>query len=302
MNIIRKSLLIIAATMSLAIGLTGCVPSDESNYENDSVTYSAPKVEPVLIYVNQETSRITKFVDSDGVEQFNEGYSSKDKEIEAGSASRPPEKSITLTGRIDIEGQPQLVSSRLNWQLSQSSIDMIPFYNENMANEPFGTAPTRLNTESIQLLVADYVANKISDAIAAGQLPTVHYELNGKSTITTDVKVAQAHANGNQPWVAYQAINGGSVTTDQHYSYVYDCATYGYSTDGNELASALTSMFPNYPEVFKVYSGDTEVNISTAAPCGIIADTLYNPDGDFSGYPTQPPSAPRQNPAPPSGR
>jgi hypothetical protein len=293
MKTMRSALLAITAAAVMTASLAGCAifGDNTDGYVNDDLPVSVP-AEPTLIYVNKDTGFITKYIDAYGEVQFDEGYSSKDTEIEGGySGSYEPFDFVTLNDTVEVEGKPYNVSASLNWDKFPQFPEIVAYYNEHIAKD-IGLKPNGLGGMSVQEIVYDHMYGEISQEANGGTLPKVHYELTGQSFIEADSRVTQAWANNEPAWVAYKATNG-NASAQAKYHYSFYCSTYGVTVNGDELVQAMTSRFEGTGAQFSVRLDMKAISVETEQPCEVLND---NTEGD---YPSDW-SEPRVNPAPPA--
>jgi len=271
MKTMRSALLAITAAATLTVSLAGCVMYDD----NPDSAYDAPvagrTLEPTLIYVNADTGLITKYVDAYGEVQFEEGYSSKDTEIESGSSGGyQPFDAITLNDTVEVEGKPYTVSASLNWDKFPKFPEIVTYYNEYIAKE-IGLNPNSLEAMSVQEIVYRHVYSVLAQETNGGMLPEVHYELTGQSVIEADSRVTQAWANNEPAWVAYEATVG-SVSAEAKYHYSFYCSTYGVTANGDELVQAVASRFEGTGAQFGVHLVTKTISVETEQPCEVLND------------------------------
>lgn len=272
MKTMRSALLAITAAVALTVSLAGCTMFGDTT---DKYAYDTPTttrdLEPTLIYVNADTGLITKYIDAYSEVQFEEGYSSKDTEIEGGfSGGYQPFDAIILNDTVEVEGKPYTVSASLNWDKFPEFPEIVAYYNEHIAKE-IGLNPNSLGGKSVQEIVYNHVYSVLSQEANGGTLPKVHYELTGESVIEADSRVTQAWANNEPAWVAYKATVG-SVSAEAKYHYSFYCSTYGVTANGDELVQAVASRFEGTGAQFGVHLVTKTISVETEQPCEVLND------------------------------
>ena len=271
MKTMRSALLAITATAALVVSLAGCSLFGDTTNEYDYNLPEGEPAKPALIYVNEDTGFITKYIDSDGKVQFEEGYTSKDTEIESGNrGGYQPFDAITLNDTVEVEGKPYTVSASLNWDKFPEFPEIVAYYNEHIA-KGIGLNPNSLSAMSVQEIVYDYVYSVLSQEANGGALPKVHYELTGQSFIEADSRVTQAWANNEPAWVAYKATVG-NVSAQAKYHYSFYCSTYGVTVNGDELVQAMASRFKGTGAQFSVSLDMKSISVETEQPCEVLND------------------------------
>lgn len=291
----------------VAVSLSGCSNDshdDEGGFasspsftsEDQSYTVPEPVVSSgAVLYINESTGLITKFVNEGGVTTFDENYSMTDTEIAAMSsyigpepAPRPgfesatdggysdqmtssPTNNLTLDTNVEVNGRSYPTQSSLSWEYGPSSnVELIRFFNANMASDPkFGA--NSLKDSSLANQARSFLKARIVTATTDGTLPKAQFELTGWTSIVSDSRVADDAADQVPAWASYEETFGKTTAKDQ-FQYSSFCATYGVRLNGESLVNAADAMFSGLNAHFRVASDTQEVVTETEQPCKIVFD------------------------------
>ena len=275
----RKVLVVLASAAALVVGagLTGCTPdstTEETPAFDSGVTYY--ELTYATAYVNDE-GLITKYTSSEGEEVFEEGFTPTDTIVKLEEQSVPETQGVDISSTIEIEGKPYPVVAWIRiTPLPADPVDVISYFNANTATRYELTGSEGIQPPSppigLRSIVRHDIADTISQAFKAGQMPGVSFSLTGVSTTNVNAKVAEAHANQLPAWAAYDLVNG-YFNASSSYHYVYNCATYGVMSNSDALMATLNSTYKNDVVSYGVTSSyESEINVETAAPCDVVVD------------------------------
>lgn len=292
-----------AAVTVVAVGLTGCAVqtaethiattatsenylemSDNSDFEATMPIEATAQELSVMIYTNQDTGLITKYVDSSGEVPFEASYS-EDDDLVKDPPSGAQNSTLFFEDIAEVEGKPYKVISTIDWTMTTEKTALIEFYNANIADK-FDFSHYFILDTSLEGLIDAYINIKITDGRASGEIPKVQYELTGKSSTIADAHVADEWLARTPAWSAYDKINGHSVGADQ-YHYSFDCSTYGVVANSDELINAAKAMFSAVKPEFRLSSSSTTVPVETTLPCEVLYDGPESQSGSQSFGPDE---------------
>lgn len=299
-----------AATAALIV-LTGCTASSN---ESDNYGYSSLDPRPSVMYVNEETGKVTKFVSYDLVwddenegrveveeVRFEEGYSPEDVEIEYPDnyPGQEPYHTVTLSSATDVEGKPYPLTTSLSFQLDYEFDlnTMLLYYNEHLATAQ-RVEDDSLKYFPIGMMVKEDIFGSITTALKTeGSLPAIQYQITGRTVTVADERVIGGWNAGTPAWLTLQQMQDSPVTSERYY-YSFACATYDVELLNRDEVLAATANLPGADLVeFNLSTDKSTLLIETAQPCEI--KPIANDGGTDKSYSNAPP-APSQGNYPPT--
>lgn len=267
-----RATLAAAVVLTASIALTGCFgdgPNVTHDEDDQSFTYEMDQ-----LYVNPDTGKITKYIDSLGETVFNEGFSKKDVDLRSDSTARAflsAPTALSAHKEITIEGKPYPASVVMYW--SWKPLDMpaaIARYNELYTSQE--DTFSVLSAYDVRTAVQVFDSRVLTQAVITADIAsTVEFAVRGKTTREADSHVGDSYLAGEPAWKAWEAMTGKS-TSMTNYDYLHLCATYEVEVGNMEAVLAAVKALPEAAGLlgFSDVMSPLPIQVETEVPCTVV--------------------------------
>lgn len=304
MKRIAFTLTTLAMAAVATVTLAGC-SGNNSEFNDGDIEY--PERTDSLIYVQEETGKITRYIDGyDGETLFDEGYTDTDLELiyDPMQSSHGVNGEVSLGNSYDFEGTTYPVATTVSWSYDYLNLQRsLELYNELVAPRyeaakasgatpypsPYDETAARFYN-SVPYMVANAVTDAIEAEIGTGILPTPQIDVTGQVIQAADQKLVDAARAGKPAWQTLGELTGTMVTKIQ-YEYSYYCATYDLTLSNGEAISDVIEA-TTYGNLLSARAGLSSnwILTKTADPCAIVdtSDRVWEVESDAYTASTQP--------------